>query len=88
MKIKEGFVLRELGGQNVVVPLGKASKNFNGVIYLNETGAFLFKQLKENKNEEELLSLLLNEYEIDENTAKKDLDIFIHQLKEGKLLDE
>ena len=52
MKIKEGFVLRELGGQHIVVALGKASKKFNGIVYLHDTGAFLFCTLKEEKTEE------------------------------------
>lgn len=88
MKIKEGFVLRELGGQYVVVALGEASKNFNGIIHLNETGAFLFNQLKEDVNKQQLINKILEEYEIDLENAKKDVDKFIEKLKDAKLLDE
>ena len=41
MKIKDGFMLRKVGGQNVVVAVGKASRDFNGIIRLNDTGKFL-----------------------------------------------
>ena len=43
MKIKKGFVLRVVGGENVVVPVGAMSKVFHGMINLNETGAFIFR---------------------------------------------
>ena len=88
MKIKEGFVLRELGGQHIVVALGKASKKFNGIVYLNDTGAFIFFTLKEEKNEEELIASLLEEYETDEETAKRDVRGFLEKLKETHLLNE
>ena len=42
MKIKNGFVLRVVGGESVVVPVGEMSKKFHGMINLNETGAFLW----------------------------------------------
>lgn len=88
MKIKEGFVLRELGGQYVVVAIGEASKNFHGVIHLNETGAFLFKKLKEEQTEESLINSLLDEYEISLDKVKEDVRVFIDKLKDAKLLDE
>ena len=88
MKIKKGFVLRDLAGQYVVVPVGAASKKFNGIIYLNETGSFLFNELQVNLTEEELVSKLLGEYDIDEATAKSDVKEFIENLRKAKLLDE
>ena len=53
MKIKKGFVLRVVGGENVVVPVGEMSKKFHGMITLNETGAFLWTFFSENHTEEE-----------------------------------
>lgn len=88
MKIKDGFVLRELGGQYIVVAIGEASKNFNGIIHLNETGAFLFNQLKENLDENTLIERLLNEYEVDLNQAKNDVKEFVERLKKAKLINE
>ena len=59
MKIKDGFLLRKVGGQNVVVALGEASRDFNGMIRLNDTGVFLWQQLQQDVTEEQLLACLL-----------------------------
>ena len=40
MKIKEGYLLREVAGSNIVVPIGEGELNFSGVITLNDVGAF------------------------------------------------
>ena len=47
MKIKDGFILRKVGIQYVVAATGKASEGFNGMMRLNETGAFAFRLLQE-----------------------------------------
>lgn len=70
MNIKEGFVLRTMGGQPVVVSVGSASKIFNGMIKLNETGEFLWKQLSEGASEESLVQALLSRYDVSEELAK------------------
>ena len=86
MKIKEGFILREVAGNYIVVAVGNAVKQFNGVITLNETGAFLWKQLEKGCDEEKLLSALLEEYEVDEETAKADVKSFIEKLSGANLI--
>ncbi len=88
MIIKEGFVLRELGGQYVVVAIGEASKHFNGVIHLNETGAFLFKLLSKETTKEKMVKALLDEYDVTEDNAIEDVLSFINKLKEANLLNE
>ena len=87
MKIKKNFILREIAGTYIVVAVGEAVKNFNAVINLNETGAFLWKAIEKGTTEEELISLVVSEYEIDETTAKEDVLAFIQRLKEANLLD-
>ena len=87
MKIKKDFMIREVAGTSIVVPVGEASLNFNGLITLNETGTFLFKILKDGATKDELLEKLLAEYEIDEDTAKKDIDKFIDKLSGADLLE-
>ncbi len=86
MKIKDGFMLRKVGGQNVVVAIGKASLDFNGIIRLNDTGKFLWEQLKNDITEEQLLSAMLDEYDIDRETAEKDIAEFIVRLKGADLI--
>ncbi len=87
MKIKEGFILREVAGNYIVVAVGNAVKAFNGVINLNETGAFLWKILEQGASEEQLKTALLGEYDVDEDTAKADVTAFVEKLKEKGLLD-
>lgn len=88
MKIKEGFILREVAGSYVVVAVGAASKDFRGVIKLNGSGAFLWKALeKEDKSTEDLVKALLDEYEIDAETAKKDVKDFVDRLKGAKIVE-
>ena len=79
MKIKEGFIIKKLGIGYIVVTVGDASKNFNGVIRLNETGAFLWKSIQDGADSrEKLIQAMLERYEdLDQETAEKDLDEFL-----------
>lgn len=87
MKVKEDFLLREVAGCYVVVPVGKATVDFNGMLNLNDTGAFLWERLQQETTKEELLKAMLDEYEVTEDIAKKDIDNFITKLKDGNLLE-
>ena len=86
MKIKEGFILRKVGTQYVAAATGKASENFNGIIRLNESGAFIFRQLQGGATAEELAARLLEEYDVDEAAARQDVDRFLAALKEADAL--
>lgn len=86
MKIKSGFMLRKVGGQNVVVAVGAASREFNGIIKLNETGAFLWELLKKECSAEELTEELLKEYDTDKETAAADVKAFLEKLEGAELL--
>ena len=86
MKMKEGFILRKVGTQYVAAATGKASENFNGIIRLNESGAFVFRQLQEGVTAEELAARLLEEYDVDEAAARQDVDRFLAALKEADAL--
>ena len=79
MRIKEGYIIRKLGIGYIVVTIGDASDDFNGVIRLNEPGAFLWQCIMDGADtKEKLVSEMLNRYDgLDENTAKKDLDEFL-----------
>lgn len=86
MKIKDGFILREVAGNFIVVAVGDAVKNFNGVINLNETGALLWKELAKGATEEDLKQALLNEYEVTEEIAENDVKAFVENLKQANLI--
>lgn len=87
IKIKEGFMLREVAGSYAVVPVGKASLQFKGMITLNETGAFLWKHLALGIEKEELLNKMLEEYDVEASEASKHIDQFIKKLEESGIIE-
>ena len=88
MKTKKGFMLRSVGGRHVVVAIGKASEEFNGLITLNESGAFLWKLLQNGTTYEDMLAAMLEEYEVDEETARAGIDAFLETARGANLLEE
>lgn len=86
MRIKEDFFLKSIAGMQVVVPVGTENVNFQGMITLNETGAFLWKLLSEERTEEQLIAALLEEYDVSEETATADISRFVAKLREAELL--
>lgn len=83
MKIKAGFVVRKVGGECVVVPVGEMSKNFHGMINLNETGAFLWNFFTEEHTVDEGVAALLAEYEVEEEIARADVQAFVNTIEEN-----
>lgn len=83
MKIKSGFVVRKVGGESVVVPVGEMSKQFHGMINLNETGAFLWDFYTNEHTVEEGVDALLGEYEVERAVAKADVIAFVKTIKEN-----
>lgn len=86
MRIKDGFILRQVAGNYIAVAVGEESVDFNAMVTTNETGAFLWKKLQNETTEKELLDALLSEYDVDEETAKVDISEFLDELRKGKLL--
>ena len=80
MKIKKGFVIRAVGGENVVVPVGEMSKTFHGMINLNETGKFLWDFFTQEHTLEEGVAALLGEYDVAEELATADVQRFMDTL--------
>ena len=88
MKIKNGFVTKEIAGQYVVVALGQASKIFNGIIKLNDSGKFIWDMLEKGAEKQEIVDALLGEYDgVDEATASADVERFINELKGANILE-
>ena len=79
-------MLREVAGSYIVVAVGNAVKEFNGMINLNETGALMWRVLEKGGDEQDILTALLNEYEVDEQTAKEDIKEFVNNLAKAGLL--
>ncbi len=87
MKIKEDFILRKVADSYVVVPVNDRALDFNGIINLNETGAFLFGLLQQGADESDLLNKMLDEYNVPEAKAKEDIDKFIEKVKNADILE-
>lgn len=81
MKLKDGFILRTVAGETVVLPTGGVT-DFDMMITLNDTGKFLWERLAVGAEEAELVSALLAEYDVTEELAAKSVVAFVAQLKE------
>ena len=75
MKIKNGFAKRKIADSNIVVPVGRATNDFNGMITLNDSGSFFW-------------DCLTHETTIDKETAKQDIEKFIKMLEDNNLLEK
>lgn len=85
MKLKEGFILSQVAGRTVAVPVD-SDVDLNTMITLNETGAFLWEHLQTETNEDALVAALLGEYDVDEDTARKSVQRFVGKLRENGFL--
>ena len=85
MKLKDGFLLRDVAGQTVVLPTA-GDLDLNMMITLNETGKFLWERLKDDTDEAALVSALLSVYEVDEETARESVKEFVQKLRDNDFL--
>ena len=89
MKLKDGFVLRNIAGQYMAIPVGARAKELHGIIGLNETGAFIWERLSKNISQEEIVKDLCEEYEVQPEEAAVSVQRFFEKLEaEGMLSDE
>ena len=86
MKLKDGYLLKEVAGTHVVVPVGNIS--FNGMLSLNETGVLIWKNLEKGCTKEELTASFLAEYDVSKEIAEKDISLFLEKLSRAGILDE
>jgi len=88
MKIKEGFLLREIAGTQIVVPIGERVIDFKGMMILNDVSANVWAFMSEDKTFDDILGFILETYEVDMQTAKGDLTRLIEQMKESGVLEK
>ena len=86
MKIDKEFVLREIAGDYIIIPTGKTVLELNGLITVNEVGVTIWNMLQQNVELEDLVQGVLAEYEVDEATARADVQEFIAQLEKNHIL--
>lgn len=87
MRIKEGFVVREVGGSVVAVPTGEATKDFRGMIRLNDTAVFLWKVFLTDATREEAIAALEGEYNVSRAEAEEGVDAFVSTLIGNDLIE-
>ena len=74
MKTHPDFILRQIAGENILVPCGEAAKRLSGLINLNSTAAFIWQNLNDAKDLDELTARVMDNFEVDEETARRDVN--------------
>lgn len=86
MRLKEGFVLRRVAGQAMVIATGEASREFHGMIKLNRTGEEIWEGLEKGMELEEIAELLTERFDITMEEAQKDTEAFAGKMQEAGFL--
>lgn len=87
MRIKQGFVMRDVAGQAVAIATGEASKSFHGMVKLNDTGADIWRGVEEGLAEAAIAERIAAKYEVDSERAREDVDAFIARMHEAGLVE-
>ena len=88
MKTKKGFKLRNVCGENVIVADGIENIDFSKIISMNESAAYLWNKIGDTDfNVDKLVALLLDEYEVDETTARNDAEQLIKKWLEAGIIE-
>jgi hypothetical protein len=88
VRISDQFILRQIAGEYIIIPTGQTTLKFNGMITVNEQGAFLWEALKEEITEDALVDAVLAEYDTDRQTAQADVAEFLEVLRQKRILNE
>ena len=86
MKLKQQFIVRNIMGENILVPKGSTAMDFNGLITLNETALDIWNLLPEAEDEAAVVERMLGIYDIDRETLEKDVKAFLQELREAGIL--
>jgi hypothetical protein len=87
MKIKSGYLLREVAGQFIVVPVGNQAISFNGIITLNKSGKVIWEVMQKETSVEEIVQALKKVFEVSDEVANKDVNTFLETLKKHSLVE-
>ena len=86
MKLKSTIILRKIAGETILVPVGEDEVRVNGLITVNEVGALICEQLKEERTVDALVAAVTAQFDVDAQTVRADIASFIHTLEENDLL--
>lgn len=88
MKLKYDFQLREIAGEYILIPMGSSALSFSGMVSTNEVGATICDALKQDTTYDAVLERVYQEFSVDKETAKADLDEFLARLRKADMLSE
>lgn len=86
MELKKKLMKREIAGDIFLVPLGKTVYDSNGLFFLTEVGAFIWDRLPQAETEEDILCAVLEEYDVEEAVARKDVAGFMEKLRTMEII--
>jgi hypothetical protein len=86
MKRKDDFLMHDIDGKGVLVPLGSQVVNMNGLITMNTTGGFIWCLLDRDRSEEELVEAVVDRFDVDRKTALADIRAFLDEISRMGLL--
>lgn len=88
MKVKSGFILRDVAGKTMVVATGELSKSFHALITMNDSAKFMWQCLENDTTVDEIVAKVVSAYEgVDEQTVKNDVNAFVEKLQNAGVLD-
>lgn len=87
VKAKNDFILQSVKGENVLFPVGEALQTFNGIVTLNDTGAFLWKCLSDGKSVSALLREVVTAFEVEPEQARLDIQEFLEDALKWGLIE-
>ena len=88
MRRKQGFIVDEIAGENVAVPVGEMSKSFHGMIKLNGTALFIWAQLENDVTEEQITDAIVAAYDVDRSLAAADVARIVGVLKNAGIVTD
>lgn len=88
MKINKDVIYRNIAGEHVLIPIGSAAMENNGMFILTELGAEIWQMLEKGREKEEMVSILLEKYDVEEEILRKDVNEYLEKLKDGGLVSE
>lgn len=88
MKIKDGYIMKEVAGSKVVMAIGAESTIFNGIITFNEVGAEVFSMLDGSNSVEKIVEVISEKYDVSNEVVTEDVLSIINKMKEHGLIEE
>ena len=88
MKRNNDFLLKNVAGKQVLVPVGRAAAAFPGMVSVNSSGAYIWELLENDMTMEQLVAAMVQRYEVAEEAAQKDAGIFIDRLRTVKAVTD